>query len=262
MTKKRKTISKRLRFEVFKRDSFRCQYCGSSAPDVLLHVDHIKPVSSGGTDDIINLITSCQPCNLGKSDKRLNDLSAVSKAKKQLDALQERREQLELMFQWQQGLTQIADDALDRTCSLFESLVEGVKLETAGRQIIRKAIDKFPEAEVCAAIRAAVSTYVRDSTDGVSNSNQVDMALQKIAAICHINRTCAERPHMRRVYHLKNILAKRVSYMDSRVALALIERAVLDEANDIELLETVTVSSWTKFKNKITDLILFLETEG
>ena len=29
----REPISKKLRFEVFKRDSFTCQYCGSKAPD-------------------------------------------------------------------------------------------------------------------------------------------------------------------------------------------------------------------------------------
>jgi len=34
-------ISKRDRFEVFKRDKFTCQYCGKAAPDVVLHIDHI-----------------------------------------------------------------------------------------------------------------------------------------------------------------------------------------------------------------------------
>ena len=46
-TKKRVPISKALRFEVFKRDSFTCQYCGRSAPEVVLEVDHIVPVSKG-----------------------------------------------------------------------------------------------------------------------------------------------------------------------------------------------------------------------
>lgn len=50
-TKKRVPISKALRFEVFKRDSFTCQYCGRSAPEVVLEVDHIVPVSKGGTND-------------------------------------------------------------------------------------------------------------------------------------------------------------------------------------------------------------------
>ena len=64
---KRKAIGDKLRFEVFKRDNFKCQYCGMSAPDVVLNVDHIDPVSNGGENNILNLITSCRDCNSGKS---------------------------------------------------------------------------------------------------------------------------------------------------------------------------------------------------
>ncbi len=53
---KRKAISKKVRFEVFKRDSFTCQYCGAKAPDVVLNCDHIEPVSKGGTNKLLNLI--------------------------------------------------------------------------------------------------------------------------------------------------------------------------------------------------------------
>lgn len=65
-------ISVRLRFEVFKRDDFTCQYCGRKSPEVVLQVDHIVPVSGGGADDVVNLRTSCWECNSGKSDKPLN----------------------------------------------------------------------------------------------------------------------------------------------------------------------------------------------
>ena len=41
---KRKSLSKKIRFEVFKRDKFTCQYCGKTAPNVVLEVDHIEPV--------------------------------------------------------------------------------------------------------------------------------------------------------------------------------------------------------------------------
>ena len=44
----RKTISKKIRFEVFKRDSFTCQYCGRMAPYIVLEVDHINAVANGG----------------------------------------------------------------------------------------------------------------------------------------------------------------------------------------------------------------------
>lgn len=67
----RAAISKRLRFDVFKRDGFVCQYCGSHPPAVVLEVDHINPVSNGGATDIDNLITSCFACNRGKAAEPL-----------------------------------------------------------------------------------------------------------------------------------------------------------------------------------------------
>lgn len=60
-------ISKRLRFEILRRDNHTCRYCGSSAPDVALHVDHVVPETLGGATVPENLVTSCADCNLGKS---------------------------------------------------------------------------------------------------------------------------------------------------------------------------------------------------
>jgi len=54
---RRRTITPSVRFEVFRRDSFTCQYCGRRAPKVILHVDHIIPVAAGGTNDLGNLRT-------------------------------------------------------------------------------------------------------------------------------------------------------------------------------------------------------------
>lgn len=60
-------VSKRLRYEVFRRDNFACRYCGASAPDVQLTTDHVIPVTLGGKDEAANLVTACMPCNAGKS---------------------------------------------------------------------------------------------------------------------------------------------------------------------------------------------------
>ena len=62
----RKALSKKTRFEVFKRDGFICQYCGSHPPKAILHVDHIVPVAKGGGNEMDNLVTSCDQCNSGK----------------------------------------------------------------------------------------------------------------------------------------------------------------------------------------------------
>lgn len=69
---KRRALSKKSRFDVFKRDGFACQYCGDHPPKVLLHVDHIVAVANGGTNDEDNLITACEPCNLGKGARPLD----------------------------------------------------------------------------------------------------------------------------------------------------------------------------------------------
>ncbi|MDV6979627.1 HNH endonuclease [Mycobacterium intracellulare] len=60
-------VSKRLRFEILRRDDHTCRYCGAKAPDVPLRVDHVIPVALGGSDDPSNLVTACEPCNTGKA---------------------------------------------------------------------------------------------------------------------------------------------------------------------------------------------------
>jgi len=60
-------ISKRLRFEILRRDNHACRYCGASAPEAQLTVDHVIPVVLGGTDEPANLVTACVPCNSGKT---------------------------------------------------------------------------------------------------------------------------------------------------------------------------------------------------
>lgn len=66
---KRSSIPPKLRHKVLKRDRYTCQACGARAPDVELEVDHVVPVSRGGTDDLSNLKVLCRDCNIGKGNK-------------------------------------------------------------------------------------------------------------------------------------------------------------------------------------------------
>ena len=63
---RRKSIPGKLRHKVFERDGYRCRECGATNKETTLHVDHIKPVAKGGTNDINNLQTLCEKCNLSK----------------------------------------------------------------------------------------------------------------------------------------------------------------------------------------------------
>jgi len=58
-------VSKRLRYEVLRRDNHTCRYC--YATDTPLTVDHVIPVALGGSDDPGNLVAACKDCNAGKS---------------------------------------------------------------------------------------------------------------------------------------------------------------------------------------------------
>lgn len=68
--RERSKMSDSLRYDIFKRDGFRCTICGATAQEgAKLHVDHIVPVSRGGQTIKSNLRTLCSRCNLGKRDK-------------------------------------------------------------------------------------------------------------------------------------------------------------------------------------------------
>lgn len=58
-------VSKRLRYEVLKRDKNTCKYC--RATDSPLTIDHVIPVTLGGADVAENLVAACKDCNAGKS---------------------------------------------------------------------------------------------------------------------------------------------------------------------------------------------------
>lgn len=83
---KRRLISGKKRHAVFARDNYRCQICGATVEDgAKLHVDHILPVSKGGTNDIRNLQILCEKCNLGKHNR--TDLPHDKRKLKELNDL-------------------------------------------------------------------------------------------------------------------------------------------------------------------------------
>lgn len=70
-SKASRTVNLRLRFQVMRRDNFKCKICGKSPatePATILEVDHVIPWSNGGDTVEANLQTLCTMCNQGKSN--------------------------------------------------------------------------------------------------------------------------------------------------------------------------------------------------
>lgn len=60
-------VSKRLRYEILRRDNHTCRYCGATAAEAKLTIDHVTPEALGGTDTPDNLVAACADCNSGKT---------------------------------------------------------------------------------------------------------------------------------------------------------------------------------------------------
>lgn len=58
------------RMNLFLRDGFTCQYCGSELPPKDLTFDHVVPRSAGGGTNWENISTACVPCNTRKGARR------------------------------------------------------------------------------------------------------------------------------------------------------------------------------------------------
>ena len=56
------------RFNLFLRDEFTCQYCGTNGD---LTFDHVVPRASGGVTSWENVVAACSPCNLRKGSRSL-----------------------------------------------------------------------------------------------------------------------------------------------------------------------------------------------
>jgi hypothetical protein len=258
---KRKSIGKKTRFEVLKRDEFRCQYCGMSAPAVSLEIDHINPVAKGGDNNILNLVTSCIDCNRGKRDVKLDDDAAISKQKKQLDELQERREQRELMYEWSEGLKNIDDEDTDRLVKHINEQIEPHSLNENGTKIIAKLLKKYDLVDLFKAIELSADKYLRYDDSDEFTKGSVEEFINKIGGILHnLNKPIVQQ----KASYIKGICRNRFNYFDIRVGSIILnnyikalkdfgysdEQIAVDLDNEV-MPRTKEARSWTEWRNLI-----------
>lgn len=196
-----KTISKKLRFEVFKRDKFKCQYCGRSAPDVVLEVDHINPKSKGGERDILNLITSCFDCNRGKKNRLLNDNTILEKQREQLCLLSEKQNQLKMMIEWRKELSKIGENALRGLLKIWEENTQ-YTLNESGTNSIKILLKNYSFTEISSAMDI-VMKYLKYEENKPTRES-VEYAFNKIRGICYIKSLSEgqQKAYMKRGYIL------------------------------------------------------------
>jgi hypothetical protein len=232
----RKALTKKTRFEVFKRDKFICQYCGRTATEVVLEVDHIVPVASGGGNDVMNLVTACRDCNAGKLHRELSDDSVIAKQHRQLAELQERREQLEMMIAWRTELESADTEVLTHLIAHIEKAGECYQLNELGRKDVRSWLRTYSYDELITATNIAAEKLLHDSTGLVYNSSWNEY-FSLIPRIAKMRRVQVEKPYMKDALYIRGILRNRFRIWkeDQSLALDLIIEAI-EKGADIEAL--------------------------
>lgn len=151
---KRKSVSPRRRFELFKRDGFRCLYCGRTPPAVVLHADHILPIVEGGTDDMLNLVTACLECNLGKGARLLTDKPAALSTSQ--EAERDRFDQLREYNDWLSERAVVKESWFQQVSTVWitldrsdpcEWVISGQRAST-----VRMFLDRLPAQEIIDAL--------------------------------------------------------------------------------------------------------------
>lgn len=253
----REKIRKSVRFEVFKRDSFTCQYCGQKAPDVVLEVDHITPVASGGDNEILNLVTACKSCNAGKSDKALSDSAVVEKARAQAEDLQDRRQQLEMIAQWHLSLVDIENHAaaqLERLWLEASEAEPGTYLIDSAKNEVRRWSKTYGFERVCKAIVIAANNLVRSGCQ--KDESERSHAIWSIPNICSVIRAEDNDPGVGRLFYIRGILRKRCHYLNESGCIALLKEAREVGINVEAMCDFAKqVSSWSQFRDVVSEEI-------
>ena len=157
------------------RDGFRCAYCGKTADEKQLEVDHIVPRSKGGSNDLGNLVTSCFDCNRGKSAK------TITKAAIDIDDHVEKlTEKAAKIYREEQ---KEKEDI--RFLAYYFTVKSPTKIiiSESGANIIKKYYRRFHKDIIMEAIDIATDVYLPLNPNNMHYEN----ALNKVGGICFNN---------------------------------------------------------------------------
>lgn len=253
----RKPLSKKKRFEVFKRDKFKCTYCGAAAPEAILHVDHIKPVSKGGTNSILNLTTSCVECNFGKGARELSDDSAVQKKRNQLEEMQERKELIDMMIDWELSLGDQYDQMIDGLEQIFQQTIkeENKVFTDSFRDELRKLCRKYPFKDLVDAMRDSFESYLKWDNEGITTPESQSKALDKIGNIAAINQEEKVLPGVKKIGLVYSSMKRSFNYVPAYWVVAREVRKTLRCGVPIDEIQSwlTKCSNWTQFETALQE---------
>lgn len=243
MTTNRKTISKKLRFEVFEQNNFTCQYCGRSPQthDCTLQADHIISVKNGGTNDRNNLITSCWDCNIGKGAKTTK-LPIIPDKEIELELAKERLEQVIAINEYQKKINEIIEKTKE---TKYEPIIPYLEnLNQILVEKIKKAFDKNVPV-------VSINTFIELIELSREKTETVDDFMKFLNGCLKQRRLEAENPELaeyrKEINYFIYEMSKRYNYVDKKKVRGYIEKYELDTVRECY----EASSTWSRFNGAI-----------
>jgi 5-methylcytosine-specific restriction endonuclease McrA len=87
---------------IWVREKGRCAYCGRTISLRQVTKDHVHPRSKGGADTLLNVVASCEECNIRKADRSLTEVGMVLREGVELRNLTD-EEKLEVLMKTSQS---------------------------------------------------------------------------------------------------------------------------------------------------------------
>ncbi len=143
----------------------------------------------------------------------------------------ERREQLEMMLQWREGLIAVEDRAIEAISEAL-SKATNYSLSPYGADEVRKLLRKFSVVEVLDALEAAIRQYIERDEAGNVLQDSVNLTLSKLPGFLHLRN---QPDDIRQLYYIRGIMRRRFNYCPEWKAIKLLKAAYEAGASPDEL---------------------------
>jgi hypothetical protein len=168
-----------------------------------------------------------------------------------MEELNSRREQLEMMLEWRNGLKGINTDEVDAAKNNWSEMT-GFDLTEFGMKDLRKLIRRFGLRSVLDAQDLAFESYAEPDGDGGYDRDSIDHALSKVGGICFYN---SAPEHVRKIGHIRGIIRRRM-YINEAVCKELLELIHSAGGNLDEQIDLARIArNWTEWRSEAESIL-------
>lgn len=246
---------KRIKYEVFEKDSFKCQFCGTGAPVVTLQLIRIQDTQQNDEWlDTAFLSTSCKICEKKKSGV---DEKSLQNGYISIDELEERLQQLKMLINWRKGMLNIRKQQLTNLVSYWENKVPGFVTNNDQKKFAATYISKFSSDEIRSAMDMAVDKFIKYSDDGTLDKHSMLIAFAKIPEICLTKTELVNAHESDGLQQIHDQLKQNIiGFFDSHRANQWLNYARSWEIQIEDLFKmAASVKSWTQFSVNIDKMV-------